>query len=47
VRLVILTPFIPLSMIGISSYYEGEGKKRGALAPLRHPVGYPDGKGFV
>jgi len=28
-----LTPFIPLSMIGISSYHEGETRKRGA-APL-------------
>jgi len=32
-----LTPFIPLSMIGISSYHEGETRKRGASAPLRHP----------
>jgi len=29
---IYLTPFVPLSLIG-----EGEEKKRGALAPLRHP----------
>jgi hypothetical protein len=32
--LIYLTPFIPLSFKG-----EGEGNRRGANAPLKHPLG--------